>query len=327
MAYPNNSNTEFAIKSERMRYLWASWNFFLMITCLIGDSTILFASIKHKAIKLHGAIVAFIQHVAVSNILISGTLLLPIAVSLITDDWKFGPVFCYITPYLKYQAFDAGRLLICGMTVCKLLILKYPLRSANWSSGHAHLACAFIWCLCLFWPVSFLLVKGDDEAFDYRLYSCMYQTSDSVWKNILPVEDAVAFGILCFIPNFIVVVATAMILFVARRVATELRRGLKWQGVLTVVLTAVVYSLVFLPSSVYYIYSSKVESTQSKPDPISVNFYRIETSIESVHVITNFFIYCLTVDSFRTFLRVRVQWLTSCFFINIQVGAMTEQPI
>jgi hypothetical protein len=152
----------------------------------------------------------------------------------------------------------------------------------------------------------------------------MYQFTSSEWKKLLPIETAVTFAILCLIPNLIIVVATAMILFVARRVATELRRGLKWQGLLTVVLTAVVYSIAFLPSTVYYIYLYKVGW---KSDSFSVNFYRVEIAIESVHVITNFFIYCLTVDSFRAFLSVRVQWLTSCFFINIQVGAMTEQPI
>jgi hypothetical protein len=237
------------IKNEAIRYVWATWYFFVVIMSLIGDTIILYSTIKYKAIELHVMIVTFIQHIAVSNILISVTYLLPTAVSLIAGEWIFGPALCQIRPYLSYPVYEAGRFLICGMTVCKLLILKYPLQSFNWSAGHAHLACTFIWFLSLVWPLSFLLVKKDDEAFEYILYSCSYQFTSSVWKVLLPVVTV----ILELIPNLIIVVAAGMILCVARKVAKESRRGLKWQGVLTVVFTAGVYSIAFLPKTVYHI--------------------------------------------------------------------------
>ena len=131
MEFPNKTNTDLAIKDEAVRFVWAGWFIFVIFTSLIWDTIILIASIKYKAIKLPEVIVAFIQHIAVSDLIISITSLFVHVVSLITNAWIFGVILCKVRPYFTTIGYQGGSLLVCGMTICKLLILKYPLRAVS----------------------------------------------------------------------------------------------------------------------------------------------------------------------------------------------------
>jgi hypothetical protein len=102
---------------------------------------------------------------------------------------------------------------------------------------------------------------------------------------------------------------------------------MKWQGVLTVVFTAVVYSIAFLPNTVYHIGEPFVGVESLKSEPFRVTFFRVAASVLTVNVIANFFIYCLTVNSFRAFLRVRIQWIVSYSFSSSDGTAnLTQFP-
>ena len=169
----------------------------------------------------------------------------------------------------------------------------------TWTSAHAHVACFVIWVVSLLWPVSFLAVDKRDVKFDYRLYSCTYQFEDEIWHVIQPTITTIFY----LIPNLLLVVVTVLILVIARRVARESRRGLKWQGVTTVVLSATVYSISFLPNTVFHSVVNFVE----KQEIFTTTFYRVAAAVLTINVSSNFFIYCLTVSSFREFLLDRVR--------------------
>ena len=228
MTVPNSTNKDLAIKDEAVRYIWAGWFIFVLSSSLVGDTIILIASIKYKAIKLHKMMVVIIQHIAVSDLVISlGSILTP-AISLVTNKWTFGPVICYPSLYLRYLSYNTGSFLVCGMVTCKLLILKYPLRSLTWSAGRAHKICFLIWLLSLYWPICFLVSK-DDVLFDYRAYICQYEFS----SNVRRFTELIGIAIFVIAPTIIIIVTSVMILAFARKVANESRQGMKWQGVMT----------------------------------------------------------------------------------------------
>ena len=312
MTFPNSKNTELSIQDSAVRSVWAVWLIFVILTALIGDTIILIASIKYKAIKLHGVIVVFIQHIAVGDVLVSLTWLLPCAMSLIANEWVFGDFLCYVRPYFSSWGYQAVSLFVCGMITCKLLVLKYPIRSVTWTEGHAHRLCVVMWILALYWPPCMLTVEKDDVSFDYIPYTCDYEFSShkNEWKFLQPIATV----LLNVVLNLVIVVTTVMILVVARRVAKEARRGLRWQGVMTVVLTAAAYSLSFVPMAVYRMALPLVEKDPSNKYAYMVPFYRVATSLLSVNVMSNFFIYSLTVTSFRNFLRLKGQQIMSCLF-------------
>ena len=302
MSLPNNTNDDLAIKDEAVRYIWAGWYILVIISSFFGDTIILIASIKYRAIKLPGVLVAFIQHIAVFDLAICITSSFPSSVSLIRNKWIFGDVLCYLRPYCNYFVYQAGMFLVCGMTVCKLLILKFPLRSFTWTAGQAHKVCGIMWLLALYWPICYLLVDKDDVSFDYRSYACKYGFSSELWRFLEPVGMAIFY----FAPNFVIVVAAVMILVVAKR-ATAAREGMKWQGVMTVVLTVAAYTISFLPMAVYHILKPFVEKDPSKPGPFKISYYRVSFSFLTINVIANFYIYCLAITSFKEFLRLRTK--------------------
>ena len=317
MTVPNSTNEDLAIKDEAVRYIWAGWFIFVLSSSLVGDTIILIASIKYKAIKLHKMMVVIIQHIAVSNLAICITESFPHSVSLITNRWIFGTTICYVKPFVCAFVYQAGIFLVCGMVTCKLLILKYPGRSLAWSAGRAHKICFLIWLLSLYWPISYLLVDKDDMSFDYRPYTCTYEFSSPTWKFLQPAN----FVIFNVVPNCVIVVTAVMILAVTKRVTKESRHGMNWQGVITVVLTAAAFIISYLPMAVYHILKSFVE--KDAPGPFRITYYRVANSLLNINVIANFYIYCLTVSSFRDFLRVRAQRITSCSFkIHLRNGGI-----
>ena len=52
-----SNKTEYGIETAAQRYTWAGYYLFVILSSLIGDTTILVASIKFRAIKLHRVLV------------------------------------------------------------------------------------------------------------------------------------------------------------------------------------------------------------------------------------------------------------------------------
>ena len=302
---PPHKNNETKIEDAAVRYLCAGWYILIAFTALIGDTIILTASIRHNAIKLHEVLVAFIQHIAVTDLIASVIWLLPSAVSLIANKWVLGVFICNIRTPIGSLGNQAARLLICGMTTSKLLMLRYPLRSVSWSAGQAHKLCAGIWFLSGISCTSFSVnqIRG---IFDFRAYVCMFDIKSRTQFNVI---QPIVSTVITLIPSLVIVLTGSMILGLAGRVARQARQGLRWQGVLTVVLTATFYVISFLPRAVYHMAEPLVRKGPLTPYHFMVTYYRLGLVLLSFNNVSNLFIYCLAVASFRDFLRNRFQRL------------------
>ena len=62
------SNSEIGMLSDAERYSWASYYIFVIVSSLIGDSIILYASNKRGAFHLNAFIVTIMQHIAVTDL-------------------------------------------------------------------------------------------------------------------------------------------------------------------------------------------------------------------------------------------------------------------
>ena len=302
---PPHKNNETKIEDAAVRYLWAGWYILIAFTALIGDTIILTASIRHNAIKLHEVMVVFIQHIVVTDLIASVIWLLPSAVSLVANKWVLGVFICNIRTPIGSLGNQAARLLICGMTTSKLLMLRYPLRSVSWSAGQAHKLCAGIWFLSGISCTSFSVnqIRG---IFDFRAYVCMFDVKSQTQFNVI---QPIVSTVITLIPSLVIVLTGSMILGLAGRVARQARQGLRWQGILTVVLTAAFYVISYLPRAVYHIAVPFVKKSPTTPHPFMVICNRWSLLFLSVNIVSNFFIYCLAVSSFRDFLRKRFQRL------------------
>ena len=298
-----SNKTRYGLESAAQRYTWAGYYLFVILSSLIGDTTILVGSIKHKAIKLNTVIVSIIEHIAVCDLLTIAIQVLPYFVALLADEWVFGDFLCRVFGYLTYFVLQASILLICTMTTSKLLLLKYPLRFGATSSKKAHMISVACWGVSLVWPVLFLAVDMDDFHFSYLIYACVYDFSSHIWKYLHSLLGL----LLGVLPTLLIVATSVHLLVIAKQVASRRGEGLKWQGIITTVLTATVFCLSLLPAFMVL----GMKGSMSNWDLVTIlKFTRIALSLMFLNTMCNFYIYCLTVTSFRNFVLSRLQLLT-----------------
>ena len=93
-----------------------------------------------------------------------------------------------------------------------------------------------------------------------------------------------------------------MLVIQAKISASRHHQGLRWQGILTVILTGTVLVISFGPLTLIAIIPTEYTSTAA---------IRTAVFLTNLHVPANFFIYALTVQSFREFLKLRISVLSS----------------
>ena len=288
------------MENDAERVTWAVWLMLMFSVSFLGDTTILIASIKYRAFKLNKVIVIFIEHIAVCDLFMSIFSILAQSISLLAEGWIFGQHFCEIEVYINFHNVTASRLLVCGMTVSKLWMLKYPLRAKFLRRQQAHVTCLTLWVLAGCVPAVFLIVDKDDVAISNNQYTCSFQSSSHIWKKLRPVVTSLFVAV----PLTIVIASSFLLikhLLHARRMAHKIRSKLPWQGIVTVVLTAVIYCISFFPKAIHETIRPYVE------DPVyQEKAPRIVETATYLNVVANFFVYSLTVSSFRNFLKMKM---------------------
>ena len=141
----NYSDIKFGLHNNAERYTWAAYQLFVLLSSLIGDTLILAASFQRDAFKINKLIVTVIQHIAVCDLLNSISLALPMPTSLLANSWVLGKTICNIDAHLVYFIIPVSMCPIAVLTTFKFLILRYPLRTASWSTKRAHLVCSGMW--------------------------------------------------------------------------------------------------------------------------------------------------------------------------------------
>ena len=299
------SNDPAVIKNDTERYIWAAYFLFGLLSSLIGDTLILIATFRRDTFKLNKLLVTIIQHVAISDLANAINFLLPTAISLLANAWVLGDALCDYALYTLYSLYPAGMSLIAALTTSKCLILKYPLRAASWSRKRVHLVCCSIWAFAMMNSVIHLAVDKGDIKFEYKSYNCEYKyTKAAAWKYLNPI---IFFGY-GVIPNIVIVVTaipTLKYLAFAGKSAKQVKKSVSKQGALTVGLTAVVYCISTLPFPVYQLVMNILKK---KPETsFLIAFHRVIFSLLMVNIISNFYIYVLTIRTFRRFLLSKVK--------------------
>jgi hypothetical protein len=314
LSHPNYGNMSlYEVKSDAVRHAWILYYLVVILSSLIGDTIILIASTKYSALKLHHFIITLMQHIAVCDLAVCTFWVLPRFLSLITNRWILGEKLCTVQPYVMYYFGTACLLLTCAMAVCKLSILKFPIRSRCLTAEKAHQVCAAVWVVSSNVPITFL--DQVEVHFDFRSYSCDFYTFS---KSSLLIST----GLNLLIPNIFIVGSTGLIvmhLFKARRASRRIGGIQRWQGILATILTAAVYTISVLPFTVYCFTVSLSEDNHTTDcndieNIFHYRYYRFATAIVLLNIFANFFIHSLTVGSFRRFLASIMQRLENFVF-------------
>ena len=297
-----DNKTAYAIQNEAERCAFIIWSTIVFVASLIGDTLILVATIKYHAIKVHKVIVAVMQHLAMCDLLQAVFKILPTTLALVADRWVVGDVLCHVEENLTWLCGGAGATLYLtsALSTLKLITVQYPLKTGAWTAQLGHKVCAGMWFLVLGLYAPCLVKKvfyvRDRMFFSYRYYKCYILLTDLTWIGV---------SLGAVISYLTLTITSVLILIVARRSATRHGERLRWMGVATVILTVGLYQLSQLPMTVVIIshYVLGVE-------PSSTTF-RASMQVTHLNIMANFFVYALTVRSFRTFLKLKMSSLLS----------------
>ena len=308
MKYDNY--TKYGIHDKAERYALSGYMFLIVLSSVIGDTLILIGSMRYNAIKLHKIMVVFIQYIAIADLVCSIFRVLPGAVSLVANGWIFGDFLCSATFFVAYSFAGASFFLISALTFAKLIIVKYPFRAVNFSKKHGHLATLGMFAFwCCFGVICIVGEKG--IYFSYMSYNCDYFSLNSKVHHVARVVA----GAIGLISTTITIVNSAMLLYLAKKVADRRTGGLQWQGVRTVLLTVAAYAIATVPLAVYLI-----EFTETQPHTTANKFHRFVMFIFYLNIVSNFYIYTISLTSFREFLKSRIRvvadYIVRFFFSN-----------
>ena len=159
-------------------------------------------------------------------------------------------------------------------------------------------------------PLLFLIIDSRDIWFDYRVYTCDYKFSSKVWKNLRPALTI----IFLFVPNIIIAattIPTLMYLAAARKCAKKVRGSIPWQGALTVALTAIVCFISTMPLMIYYTIWGFLDNTASQDYKTELYFARVAKFLMIINILSNFYIYLITLKSFRKFAMATITKILS----------------
>ena len=148
---PYGNYSEYGIHDPAERHTWACYHVLVLLSTLGGDTLILAASFENNALKVNPSLVAIIRHIAVCDIISAVCVVLPGAISLITNSWILGDITCHVSVYMSHLCTGVGVSLIAALTTSKLILLKFPLRSC--STRFTQGICAGLWLLFLINPL------------------------------------------------------------------------------------------------------------------------------------------------------------------------------
>ena len=225
---------------------------------------------------------------------------LPGLISLIANSWILGESLCTATAYIVHYVNSASIWLVLLLTASKFLILKYPIQSGNFTKNTCHLVCSLNWIFCFTMPaLMYTLQRGDDAViFDTRIYNCNYLFKSKIWENILPITST----LFLLLPNVTIILLSIPLLryiVEARNSARRVQGNIPWQGAMTVGFTALVYTISNLPFFIFAVAAKFLEDYDWVW--FHSNLYRVAHSLLYLNVVSNFYIYFLTIRSFRRF--------------------------
>ena len=298
-----NSNMEELEKPKSWELsLLLGYHVLCLVSSLIGDTVILIATRTKDAFKLNKHLVAVIQHLAIIDLALCLAWILPNILNMASlvgwNHWLLdNEIFCQIKMILLYFLSSVTTNLFSVLTFVKLVILKLPLRISTWKKNKTQFLCASVWFANLWVPTIAVVFRGNypEKGKKLVILDCI--------SELCPTLMHVHAGTVVYFPFLIIIlttVPTLQHLFKGRKVSRKSGGNLRWQGILTVTLTASAFCVSYLPYAITTVYKK------------STIFIRIAWYLPLINIMSNFYIYLLTVHSFRKFLLLKLKVLASC---------------
>ena len=313
-ATTDSATTEYRISGDG--YLLIGWCALTLLFCLPGNTLVLLASIKYKAIKLDKVATILIENIAVADICVALFAVLPRMVSVIAEKWEYG---CTVTSLATIIFPGVSIQLIAALNVSKLTCLLFPLRARTRTYTQGRIIALSLWA-------GILLLVGVLEIVPFitlgePLYGFYFDYHYMCDLDPQPEIRALFYSVIVvctFIPMIVMILTTIWLIVYVQRV-----RGLSKESVVTLIAISVVFFVSYIPISSRIIPDTfvngmydKLNELRDDPDAdyeaivkkwddlnehYKGHYYAFTYGVQYVNCMVNPIIYFFTIKSFQTF--------------------------
>jgi len=295
-------HTDYQIKGRA--YFQIAWCALTLLICLPGNTLILVASVKYKALKLDKVSIVLIENIAVADLGVSLFVVLPRMVSVIAAGWDYA---CDVTG-LSLLLFPVVSILsVTALNISKLTCLLSPLMARMRTHTQGRIIAASLWAcavlvIALLEVVSFLKVGVPvGTSYSYNTHMCVVW----VYKDVAGLYTAII-ALFTLLPMLVIVVTTIWLMVYVQKV----RGSLSKEGVVTLIAISLVFIVSFIPmgtkSIVFWLLSKllggmEYEDWYNLVNAINAYYTELSLSVPYLNCMANPIIYLFTVTSFKTF--------------------------
>ena len=289
----------------------ATWCILTMLLSILGNTVVLIASLKDKAVKFDKVSVILIENIAAADLGDAIFIVLPTTIAILSDqaevakffrENKFGQVVCFAVAHLQYIFPLASSIMICALNVSKVLCLVFPLQSHTRSSTTGCLIALAAWSV---YSIRFLatLIIQDYPSYGYYEEGFRCHIAD-LTKPIILVDTVMAF-LTVIIPGLILISSLSFLLYFVHKVA-----GLQRQAVIVNILISSIFAISFAPYVVRQIWTVVGVSPNSKP--ARTWLWLTAIFINYISCFSNPIILYLTSASFNNFVNTKCSSAMAC---------------
>ena len=187
--------------------------FFMTTVGIIGNATVIYSTVRYKALKLDAVSLLFIQNLALADIVYVIVAIFPSFVTYSARGWVLGQGWCFVQAQLAFTPGFANSMLVLAITVYRLLLFTVPHRAVTIRTGR--LCVTLIWSVAIFTPAILNGYLGTKGVFQIRTGACISSVYDDATVAVLIISL-----LLVLIPIVIITIVNISICIIAIRHST-----------------------------------------------------------------------------------------------------------
>ena len=237
--------------------LWI-YCFLITVASLLGNSTVLYSSIRYNSIKLDRISVLLVQNLAVADLIYTLMIVFPILVTYSAGGWVLGTGWCWAMSQLTFIPGTVNTLTVLTITLYRLKILLNPFSGVSTSMGRAMVG--MIWGMSLLGTI-ISLSYGSSSIFSPTAARC----NSSIYRhpNGGPVFLIAATGLLIILPVFSITLGNMAVGAVALKKSSS---GNRSKGVATVTALSTLFIASWTPLVIFTFFRIKKMAVPSLLD-------------------------------------------------------------
>ena len=289
-------NTSANIFPEYVNCILYIYNFGMIFIAITGNSVVVYASRKFKAINFDSPSVFLIESLAITDILLVLIGYIPKLLTLHSGHWILGELVCYLTAYGQFAPGTSEILLLTTIAAFRCHYISKPISDTQ-GLLKARITVCTIWIVSIGTSLVLMFLKGAIAYFEPRILSCV--TNISVIHKMISI---ILFLLFAMLPFTLTIILNMYCLFYACRYKC-LRTTTNYRGNMNAILTVNAVCVLFITSWIPYIVRVFLTVSGVVLPPW---FFILQYNLNIISLALNPVIYSVINRKFRRFILKRM---------------------